>query len=117
MIPQVYLAGPYTGANSRIITANCHHAICVAHRVVEAGAYPVFSHAFGLFCQDGGGQDDGWWYSATKAQMLRCDGVLMLDGWDGSVGAIGERETATRAGMPVFTMVRELRTWVKDFGK
>ena len=114
MIPQVYLAGPYTGPTAKAIYSNCTTAIHTAQTVVEIGAYPVFSHAFGLFCQDGGGQGPDWWYAATLEQMRRCDAVLMLDGWMGSDGALNERAEAMRLGMPVFDMVRELRTWVKE---
>ena len=117
MIPLIYLAGPYSAPNSHVIFENCTSAIAIAQQVIELGAYPVLSHALGLFCQDGCGQGYDWWCAATKLQMLRCDAVLMLPGWQGSNGAIGEHAAAVAADMPVFTMVRELPTFIKGFGK
>ncbi len=42
------------------------------------------------------------WLRVALRQMLTCDCVVLLPGWEGSDGANLERDTAMRLGMPVW---------------
>lgn len=48
--------------------------------------------------------------------MRRCDAVLMVAGWESSVGATNERDEALRLGMPVFNSLAEMPS-ASDFLK
>lgn len=58
---------------------------------------------FAVECPTAGGQVDDWVWSdylrRGLTQMLRCDGLALLDGWQHSVGARLEVEVAERLGM------------------
>lgn len=107
MILQVYLAGPYTGDDSRDVVRNVAQAVEVAAQVIDAGAYPVTSHPIGLLLQRGVGTPE-YWYAATLEQMRRCDCVLTVPGWLASAGAKAEVAEAHRLGIPVYHSVRQL---------
>ena len=101
MIRHVYIAGPFTAADSVGITKNVQRVIKAAADVVALGAYPVASHLLGQYMSDGGGQDPDWWYEATREQMLRCDAVLVVGNFRDSVGTMAEIDAAEEAQMPV----------------
>ena len=67
MIPQVYLAGPFTAKDSGYIFEHCAQAVGISSRLLREGIYPVCSHVLGLYHQDGCGQGEEWWLEATKA--------------------------------------------------
>ena len=116
-VPQIYIAGPYSGADAARVNANCFHAITAAQEVARMGAYPVVPHALGLWCWDEAGQDPDWWYEVTLEQARRCDALLALHGWQGSTGSIREYETLEGMGKPVFTMMREVRSWLRKLAQ
>lgn len=54
-----------------------------------------------------GAHPDEVYINGTMELMLRCDAVLMLEGWEGSEGAKGELKEAERTGMKVY------KSWVE----
>lgn len=74
--------------------------------------YPAFFAAEGLLAETGHttenparpGQVDGWsWYDYMRRglrQLLECDGVALLPGWEDSRGARIERDVARMLEMP-----------------
>lgn len=56
--------------------------------------------------------EDAEWNEAMRlsiARMLQCDGVAMLDGWEGSRGATMEHAVAMAVRMPA----RTVRGWLR----
>ncbi len=45
--------------------------------------------------------------------VRRCDAVLMTGAWQESIGALREKKTAEEVGIPVFTMMSQIRDFVK----
>ena len=100
----IYLASPYSHTDPAVREAR-YHAACRATAALIRAGQVVFSPivhgpplvAFGL--------PTGWdfWEQTDRAFIERCDevAVLMLDGWDQSVGVRAELEIARELGKPV----------------
>lgn len=99
---QLYVAGPMTG-----LPEFNYPAFQAAVEELDAVGFAVESpHA--------PGQVDGWEWSDYMRrglqQLLTCDGVAVLPGWDASRGAMIEVNLACALGMPV----RSVAQWVAD---
>lgn len=106
----VYIAGPFSGADSLEVAGNIHRAELLAREVIRLGAAPLTPHSIGANFQGVGGYN--YWLAATLEMMRRCDAVLFTDDWQRSPGARGERQEALRRGLPVFDSARDLGTWL-----
>jgi len=101
-----YLASPYTHSDPAIKKAR-------ADAVTEA-AVDLLRHAIYVFAPISYNEpwekynlpgDWNFWSEFDKTFVSRCDGgiiVLMLDGWDKSVGVTAEIEFAKSIGLPVY---------------
>lgn len=91
---RIYLAGPMTGYpewNFPAFNAEAARLRRLGHDVVnpaEHGADPAMSWADYL--------------RLDLAQLLTCEAVALLPGWEASKGATLERHVATALGMKVF---------------
>ena len=97
---KLYIAGPMTG-----LVAFNFPAFEAARQDLEDAGFEVESPT--------DNQDEGMSYgSYIKAglrQLLRCDGVALLDGWEASVGARLEVQVAATSSMPV----KPLKDWLE----
>ena len=93
---KLYIAGPM----SQLPEFN-YPAFMDAERQLVAAGYEVENPA-------GPGQVDGWtWQDYMKrgiGQLVRCDGVALLPGWDLSRGAQIEAALATQLGMRLWSV-------------
>lgn len=110
-IPLVYVAGPYRAPTMGHILRNIERARQAGMKLVKvAGVYPVIPHCNTAAFD--GLADDQFFLDATLKLLRRCDGVLLLDTWESSAGARGEKAEAERLGIPVFHCVEEVRGWM-----
>lgn len=95
----VYIAGPYRAPTTWGVQKNIHNARLWGVVVAKAGAYPMIPHSNTAHF-DGAVEGDEFWLQGTLEMMRRCDGVILIDGWDRSTGAIAEELQARRLGIP-----------------
>lgn len=93
-VVKLYLAGPMTG-----LPGFNYDAFHGAARVLRDAGYEVVSPAEA----GGDGLDRPWveWMRLLIPQLVACDGVAQLDGWETSRGARLETCIAVELGMPV----------------
>lgn len=111
-IDLVYVAGPYSAPTKAGRAANIKAAWLVGCQVATLGVYPVVPHMNTAHMDDL--QDWQWWIDATLELMLRCNAVLMMEGWEKSRGARGEEAAAKRFGIPVFYKIEDLAAWAAE---
>lgn len=99
-----YVAGPYrskTGAGDHFGT---WQNILAAEKV----AYELWEMGFAVICPH---KNSAWFdgvipgkqfYEGDMEMLARCDLVVMVGGWENSVGATAERKEAVELGIPVF---------------
>jgi nucleoside 2-deoxyribosyltransferase len=100
----IYLASPYSHANPSIREQRYLAACRATATLIRAGQVVfspvVHSHPLVAF-----GLPTAWaaWERIDRAFLERCDevAVLMLDGWDQSVGVRAELRIARELGKPV----------------
>jgi len=109
----VYVAGPFRAATAWEIEQNVRAAEVVALRVWRAGAVALCPHANSRHYH--GDAADELFIEGTLELLRRCDAILLVEGWERSTGARGERVEAERLGLPVFTEDRfdQLEQWIK----
>lgn len=97
---RLYIAGPMTGIEDFNFAA-----FRAAEKILTEAGYLVTNPA------DNGQGDHEWkWYVRMGIQqLLTCDGVAVLPGWSGSMGAQLEVHIAQRLDMPVDTVPEWVR--------
>lgn len=95
----VYIAGPYRARTGWLVEQNIRRAEKVAYRVWLAGHVALCPHTNSRFPH--GDVPDSHWLAGTMELMRRCDGVIVLPGWEQSAGTVGEIRAAEEAGIPV----------------
>lgn len=86
--------------------------------VARLGAYPVVPHLVGWKVAEEHGVEKPyqWWIEVTAAELLTCDAVLLMLGWEASNGSRGERKLALERGIPVFESLDSLKAWLRERG-
>ena len=109
----IYIAGPYTAADAWGVEQNVRRAESLAYEVAKIGAVPMCPHSnLRFMCSE----IAAFMYPATLELMRRCDAVLMVEGWEKSIGACGEYEEAGLLKMPRFWTLNGLRGWLSRRG-
>lgn len=96
----VYVAGPYRAPTEFGVLENIRNAEALALRVWKAGAACICPHKNTAFF--GGAADDSVWLAGDIEMMIRCDAVIVTDGWHRSSGTRDEIRIAKERGIPVF---------------
>jgi len=105
-VPIVYVAGRFRGPTAWDIEKNVRAAEEMALMVAQAGAMPLCPHANTRFFH--GQLTDEFWLEGTLVLLACCDAVVLVPGWEGSVGTRAEIEFAEKHGIPV------LYTWMGE---
>lgn len=114
----VYVAGPFRAPDGWGVACNVHRAEEAGREVARLGAVPLIPHSIGA--RMAGTETDFYWIRATLELMRRADAVLVLPGYEQSIGTLGEIEEARSAGLPLFLPVSDrpdfdsLRDWISD---
>jgi hypothetical protein len=107
MKPLIYVSGPYTASTANELTQNIERAKLAGLKVRAVGFVPIVPHLAIL-----NDEPEVFTYDKAMAECLeilvRCDAILMMDGWLDSRGACTERDFALRAGIPVRYSLAEL---------
>lgn len=113
----VYIAGPFRGSTPLDVRRNVERARDYGLQVAHLGAYPVIPHT--MTCDFDKQLTDQFWLDGTMALLRRCDGILLIDRWQASIGARLEREEAIRLRLAAFDTVNlhdwptVMRKWVQ----
>lgn len=109
-MPLVYVAGPYRSADGHAgVQANIEAARRVGIAVVAKGYSVIVPHTnTGNFEQSLPELGDNFWLDATLEQMRRCDAVVLVPGWESSLGTRGEIVEAECCAIPVYGFVEDL---------
>ena len=114
----LYLAGPFRGLDAYAVYRNVQKAEAVMFEVIQAALAQTTPVAVvcphSMSANFNGTFTDGYWLKATLELLDRSDAVLMLPGWQKSVGALGELERARLTGTPIFYEVQEVLDWLKE---
>lgn len=102
MHPLIYVAGRYRAATREAVAANIEAARQVGVQAARLGWYPVIPHANTAHMELDLEHGDEFWLAGTLELMTRCDAVVLVDGWEGSVGTAGEIAKADQIHLPVF---------------
>lgn len=98
----LYIAGRYRGISDEQVQLNIETAKYFGMLAIEKGWYPVIPHMNTAHMEAITCAGDSFFIEGTLELMERCDAVLMIPGWEPSVGASGERKRAMDLGMPVY---------------
>lgn len=114
----IYVAGPFRAPDGWEVACNVHRAEQAGREVARLGAVPLIPHSIGA--RMAGTETDVYWIRATLELMHRADAVLVLPGYEQSIGTLGEIKEARSAGLPLFLPVSDhpdfdsLRDWISD---
>ncbi|GAH10916.1 unnamed protein product, partial [marine sediment metagenome] len=102
-----YICGPYRAATEHGVVENIRRAEAVAIQVWQAGYVALCPHMntrlFGGLCPD------DTWLQGDLELLRRCDGVVLVLGWEASMGACGEIKEADRLKIPIYNTVDEIK--------
>lgn len=98
----IYVAGKFSAPTREGVDANIRAAELVGLEVAKLGGYPVIPHANTAHPEFERVQPYQFWIDATKAMLCMCEALMLVEGWEHSSGARGERLVAEERGMPVF---------------
>lgn len=106
-----YLASPYSSADPAVREERFRAACRVAAVLFRAGHFLIspIAHSH-VLVEHGLPGDWNFWQSFDRALLARCDAlfVLMLDGWEESVGVQAEIRIARELGKPVRYLAPDL---------
>lgn len=106
----LYVAGPFRGPSAWDIENNIRAAESVALDLWRAGAAVVCPHTNTRFFD--GAAPDGVFLRGDLEILKRCDGIVMVQGWQRSERARAEREFAIDRGLHVFQSKEEALLWM-----
>ncbi len=108
----VYISGPYSAKTSEEVARHVAVAEETAMQVLHAGHVPIVPHRINQKWMDDERFRDytlnDWLTRLCLPLLEKCDAILMLPGWELSVGAVMESNRAVEASIPVFYSVDAL---------
>jgi hypothetical protein len=96
----IYIAGPFRGVNTWEVEQNVRRAESVAFAVALTGAMPLCPHTNTRFFN--GTITAEFWLRGTLELLRRADAVVLVAGWEKSIGTRAEIVEADKIGIPVF---------------
>jgi len=110
---RVFIAGPYNADNVLSVLGNMRRGMEMSVKVLKAGMSPFcpwLDYHFSLIDDSLTIQD---YYNYSIAWVEGSEALLVLEGWESSVGTKGEIARAEELGIPVFYSFRALLKWQK----
>jgi hypothetical protein len=107
----LYVSGPYSATNAWTREANIRKAEATALVAWTMGCAAICPHTLARFYH--GTLPEAMWLAGDLAILDKCDGVLMVEGWESSVGSKAEHAYAKDQGIPIFTSLTAVERWLK----
>jgi hypothetical protein len=95
----IYIAGKYTGQSENEVYTNIQAARIEAMFVWSRGGVALCPHTNSAFM--GGICNNRNFYEGDLELLKRCDAIYLIACWEDSKGAVVEKETAEKLGLPV----------------
>lgn len=99
-----YVAGPYRAETENGVASNIHRAEKVAIALWQQGYSCLCPHKNTSFL-GGVVENDQVWLDGDLLMMIRCDFVVLVEGWSLSSGTCTEIEIAFKYDIPVYTSI------------
>jgi len=94
----VFISGPYRADTPRQIQRNINKAAEVALKYWKMGYAVICPHTY---CIIYGECVDSVWLEGDLEMLRRCDGIVMMEGWENSKGSEMEHAFANEFGIKV----------------
>lgn len=107
----VYVAGKYRDSTNWATRKNILAAEQVAVAVWKLGAVAVCPHKNSAFFE-GAVDDDEVFLHGYLELLRRCDAIMLVEGWETSVGTKGEIAEAHQKDIPIFNRIEDLKEWL-----
>jgi len=99
----LYISGPYSAYDDNGISENIEIAGAIAQQLWDEGFSVICPHTnTAHFSHDKTSYSD--YVEGDLVILARCDGIVMIDGWEKSKGAIIEKERAELLNIPIFDL-------------
>jgi len=99
----LYVSGPYSGDSDEAITHNIANASIIAQQLWDEGFSVICPHAnTAHFTHEKTSYED--YIEGDLVMIAKCDGIVMIDSWERSKGAVREKERAELLTIPVFDL-------------
>lgn len=106
----IYVIGPFRAETAWAIEQHVRRAESLALEVWRLGAVALCPHLnTRLFHK---ALPDEVWLTGDLELLRRCDGGILVEGWQRSQGSLAERDALHAQGKPVFESLAELETWL-----
>jgi hypothetical protein len=109
----LYIAGPFTADTPWLIENHVRRAEELSLKVCAlGGVVALCPHTMYRFFHRM--ETSQYWYEATLELLRRCDGIVLIHGWELSKGSVEEHKEATKLGLRVFheNELELIREWV-----
>jgi hypothetical protein len=108
----IYIAGPYTASTEAEVITNVRLAEIAGQEILEKGFLPIIPHKITSHWDTWGRlthwTHEEWIYQFCKPLLLRCDCLLLIEGWTDSKGAKLEHSIAIDAHIPIAYKIHEV---------
>ena len=104
----VYVAGAYSSDNLITLLDNMRKGMNLSHDILKAGYAPFvpwFDYHFSLISNDMTIDD---YYNYTLEWLSRADAMILVPGYENSVGTANEIDLAKELGIPIFNDIESL---------
>lgn len=108
----IYIAGPYTSDTKYGIQENIMVAVNAAIYLRQNGIACFVPHLESMFHNDSITESE--WMNQFIEILFRCDGILLLPGWQNSKGTNIEKQKAEEMCIPVFYDKLSVVKWSKN---
>lgn len=106
----LYLASPYTSSDFTKTVERYHEALDATHYLLsnKIWTYSPIVHCHSVAVIHGLPTDFAFWSEYNHLMVLNSRGlaILMIDGWQESVGVTGEVEYCGALGKPIYFMLK-----------
>lgn len=107
----IFIAGPFRAANPWLVEQNIRKAEELSFKVWELGAAAICPHTNTRFFDKT--LPDEIFLDGIQQILLRCDAVVLVEGFEKSSGTMAEVNLALSKGIPVFKTLEELEEWLR----
>ena len=111
---RVYVAGAYSADNVISILDNMRKGMRLSTEVLLAGFAPYcpwLDHHYILMLKENESLIVEDFYKYCLAWLEVSDAMILVSGWEGSLGTIAEIDKAEELDIPVFETMHELLEW------